>query len=96
MAWKAECRRRKWYCVVSFDAITWYKEKLHIDWWNSLTDEEREEYTKKADEARAKKVREHELSLLQFTHMMMNLRSFRQELDLDINYEEMIHELFYS
>ena len=67
-----------------------------MDWWNSLTDEEREEYTRKADEARAKRVEEDKLSLLQFAHTMMHLRSLRAELDLDTNYEEMIHELFYG
>lgn len=96
MAWNAECKRRKWYCVVSFDAITWYKEKLQIDWWNSLTDEEREDYARKADEARAKRIKEGELSLLQFTNLMMGLRSLRKELDLKTDYEEIIHELFYG
>lgn len=96
MAWKAECSRRKWHCVVSFDAITWYKEKLHIDWWDSLTDEEKEEYNKQVDELRHKRIEEGKLSLLQFTHFMTGLGYLRQELDLKTDYEEMMHELFYN
>lgn len=42
MAWYAELKRRRWYCIVEMDAIHAYKKKLHDDWWESLTPEERE------------------------------------------------------
>ena len=24
MAWKAECNRRKWYCILGWDAVSWF------------------------------------------------------------------------
>ena len=49
MAWYAELKRRKWYCINSVDMIQLYKQKLYDDWYNALTDEQKqrlEEYRK--------------------------------------------------
>lgn len=42
MAWYAELKRRRWYCIIEMDAIREFKKKLYDDWWESLTPEERE------------------------------------------------------
>lgn len=55
MAWYAELKRRKWYCINGVDMIQLYKKKLYDDWYNSLTDEEKqrlEEYRKEKAEKR--------------------------------------------
>lgn len=55
MAWYAELKRRKWYCIDGIDMIHLYKRKLYDDWYNSLTDEEKqrlEEYRKEKEEKR--------------------------------------------
>lgn len=49
MAWYAELKRRKWYCIKGIDMIRIYKKKLYDDWYSSLTDEQKqqlEEYQK--------------------------------------------------
>ena len=55
MAWYAELKRRKWYCINGIDMILLYKQKLYDDWYNSLTDEQKqrlEEYRKEKEEKR--------------------------------------------
>ena len=55
MAWYAELKRRKWHCVNGIDMIHLYKQKLYDDWYNYLTDEEKqrlEEYRKAKTEKR--------------------------------------------
>lgn len=55
MAWNAELKRRKWYCINSIDMIQIYRKKLHDDWYNSLTEEQKqqlEEYRKAKAEKR--------------------------------------------
>lgn len=42
MAWYAELKRRRWYCIIEMDAIHEFKKKLYDDWWQSLTPEEHE------------------------------------------------------
>ena len=42
MAWYAELKRRHWYRIIGIDMVTWYSNKLYDEWWNSLTDEQRE------------------------------------------------------
>lgn len=59
MAWYTELRRRNWYCINAWDAITWYSDYLYDEWWNSLTDEDREkikEYRRKKKEQRKKEL----------------------------------------
>lgn len=74
MAWYAELKRRKWYCINGVDMIQIYRKKLYDDWYNSLTDEQKqrlEEYRK----AKAEK-RKHEakmaLAKLGVMYNMMN------------------------
>lgn len=55
MAWYAELQRRKWYCINGVDMIQIYSKKLYDDWYNSLTDEQKqrlEEYRKAKAEKR--------------------------------------------
>lgn len=55
MAWYAELKRRKWYYINGVDMIHWYKRKLYDDWYNSLTEEQKqrlEEYRKAKAEKR--------------------------------------------
>lgn len=42
MAWFAECKRRNWPCINAYYAIYEYKKFLYDEWWNSLTDEQRD------------------------------------------------------
>ena len=42
MAFYAEMKRRRWYCVVGINMITWYSNKLYEDWYNSLTGEQKQ------------------------------------------------------
>lgn len=37
MAWKAECNRRKWYCILGWDAVSWFSEYNYNEWRRSLT-----------------------------------------------------------
>ncbi len=63
MAWYAELKRRKWYCIKGIDMIHVYKKKLYDDWYSSLTDEQKqqlEEYRKAKAE---KRKREAEMAL---------------------------------
>ena len=63
MAWYAELKRRKWYCINGVDMIHTYKQKLYDDWYNSLTDKQKqrlEEYRKAKAE---KRKREAEMAL---------------------------------
>lgn len=41
MAWFAELKRRHWYCINQWDAISWYRKYLHDTWYASLTDEQK-------------------------------------------------------
>ena len=55
MAWNAGLKRRKWYCINGIDMMRLYKQKLYDDWYNSLTDEQKqrlEEYEKEKAEKR--------------------------------------------
>lgn len=50
MAWKAECNRRKWYCILGWDAASWFSEYNYNEWRRSLTPAQirkLEEYEKK-------------------------------------------------
>ena len=57
MAWKAECNRRKWYCIFGWDAVFWFSEYSYNEWRRSLTSEQirkLEEYEKRQKEKREK------------------------------------------
>lgn len=60
MAWYAELNRRRWYCINGIDMIRLYKQKLYNDWYNSLTDEQKqrlERYEKEKAEKRKQDAR---------------------------------------
>lgn len=44
MAWYAELKRRQWYCINAFNAISLYIKYLNETWWNSLTEEQKQHY----------------------------------------------------
>lgn len=55
MAWYAELKRRRWYCINGTDMMRLYKQKIYDDWYNLLTDEQKqrlEEYEKEKAEKR--------------------------------------------
>ena len=57
MAWKAECNRRKWYCILGWDAASWFSEYNYNEWRRSLTPAQirkLEEYEKRQKEKREK------------------------------------------
>ena len=66
MAWYAELKRRKWYCINAFHAIRWYSKYLYNNWYNSLTDEEKHQL-----EVRKQKRREREEKELQDSFMRL-------------------------
>lgn len=41
MAWYAELRRRKWYCINRINMIQEYRKMLYDKWYNSLTEEQK-------------------------------------------------------
>lgn len=72
MAWYAELKRRKWYCINGIDMIQFYRKKLYDDWYNSLTDEQKqrlEEYRK----AKAEKDRREAIEALKRLLMMSGM-----------------------
>ena len=74
MAWYAELKRRKWYCINGIDMIQLYRRKLYNDWYNSLTDEQKqrlEEYRKAKAEKR-KYDREMALARIGWLYSFMN------------------------
>ncbi len=76
MAWYAELKRRKWYCINGIDMIHAYKRKLYDDWYNSLTDEQKqrlEEYRKAKAEKDRREAREALQRLLMMSGMVAGL-----------------------
>lgn len=61
MAFYAELRRRKWYCICGVNQIRQYRKYLYDTWWNSLTEKEQEkvkQIRRKKEEADKKEARE--------------------------------------
>lgn len=53
MAFYAELKRRRWYCVCTFNWINEYKKYLYDTWYSSLTEEQKialEEQRKRREE----------------------------------------------
>ena len=76
MAWYAELKRRKWYCINGIDIIQLYRKKLYDDWYNSLTDEQKqwlEEYRKAKAEKNRREAREAMQRLLMMSRMVSGL-----------------------
>lgn len=73
MAWYAELKRKKWYCINGIDMIQLYRKKLYDDWYNSLTDEQKqrlEEYRKAKAEKNRREAREAMQRLLMMSSMV--------------------------
>lgn len=76
MAWYAELKRKKWYCINGIDMIQLYRKKLYDDWYNSLTDEQKqrlEEYRKAKAEKNRREAREAMQRLLMMSRMVSGL-----------------------
>ena len=58
MAWYAQLKRIKWYCINGFDAIAWYSDKLYREWWDSLTEEEQKRIRTRREERKRKEKKE--------------------------------------
>lgn len=74
MAWYAELKRKKWYCINGIDMIQLYRKKLYDDWYNSLTDEQKQqlEQYKKVKEEKRKRDAEMALASLEIMLNTMN------------------------
>jgi hypothetical protein len=75
MAWYAELKRRRWYCIKSVDMIHFYKKYLYDEWYNSLTEEQKlrlEEYRKKEKERKERETLE---ALYRLQYMTSVLKS---------------------
>ena len=76
MAWYAELKRKKWYCINGIDMIQLYRKKLYDDWYNSLTDEQKqrlEEYRKAKAEKNRREAKEAMQRLLMMSSMVSGL-----------------------
>lgn len=57
MAWYAELKRRKWYCINGMDAVATYKKQRYDEWYASLTDEEKELLARREQEERERSLK---------------------------------------
>lgn len=76
MAWYAELKRKEWYCINGIDMIRIYSQKLYDDWYNSLTDEQKqrlEEYKKRKAEKSKREAHIAMQKLLMMTGMIAGL-----------------------
>lgn len=69
MTWRAELRRRKWYCINGWDAISWYRKYLYDEWYASLTDEQKARLEEQKRREDAKRQRELETDLMKLATM---------------------------
>lgn len=69
MAWYAELKRRHWYCINQWDAISWYRKHLYDTWYASLTEEQKATIEEQKRRADAKQKRELETVLMQLATM---------------------------
>ena len=69
MAWYAELKRRHWYCINQWNAITWYRKYLYDTWYASLTEEQKANIEEQKRRADAKRKRELETSLMKLATM---------------------------
>ena len=76
MAWRAELLRRRWYCINGFDMISWHSKYLYDEWWNSLSQEQKERIEQRRKDKREREAREcKELMcrLMSMTMMVSNM-----------------------
>ena len=76
MAWRAELKRRGWYCICGVNMISWYSKYLYDEWWNSLSQEQKERIEQRRKDKREREAREcKELMyrLMSMTMMVSNM-----------------------
>lgn len=76
MAWYAELVRKRWYCICGIDMIHEYKKKLYDDWYNSLTEEEKERLKEIRRQEQEKADKELKMTMLQLSAMKTLLSEF--------------------
>lgn len=76
MAWYAELVRKRWYCICGIDMIHEYKKKLYDDWYNSLTEEEKERLKEIRRQEQEKTDKELKMTMLQLSAMKTLLSEF--------------------
>ena len=76
MAWYAELVRKHWYCICGIDMIHEYKKKLYDDWYNSLTEEEKEHLAEIKRQKQEKADKELKMTMLQLSAMKTLLSEF--------------------
>lgn len=79
MAWYAELKRRKWYCINGVDMIQVYKKKLYDDWYNSLTYEQKQRLEEYRKEQQEKRKRDARMVLAQIDMMYKVMNEFTHE-----------------
>ena len=58
MAWRAELKRRRWYCIKGFNMVDWYSDFLYDEWWNSLTEKQQQRIIQRRKEREERESRE--------------------------------------
>ena len=79
MAWYAELFRKRWYCIYGIDMIHEYKKKLYDDWYNSLTEEEKERLAEIKKQKQEKADQELKMIMLQLSAMKTLLSGLLSE-----------------
>lgn len=69
MAWYAELKRRKWFCINGVDMIQIYSQKLYDDWYNSLTDEQKQRLEERRKAREEKRKHDAEMALVELGMM---------------------------
>lgn len=64
MAWRAELKRRRWYCINGFNMVGWYSDLLYDEWWNSLTQEQQQRVIERRKQRRLQEEREARLAIM--------------------------------
>lgn len=75
MAWYAELKRRKWYCIKGVDMICFYKKYLYDEWYNSLTDEQKQRLEERRQAKKRKEEREARAAMQQLAFLTGYIRS---------------------
>lgn len=69
MAFYAELKRRKWFCVKGVNQIREYRKYLYDVWWNSLTEDEKKEVERQRQLRKERRDREFRTALSKISIM---------------------------
>lgn len=75
MAWYAELKRKKWYCINGINMPYLYKKHLYDEWYNSLTEEQKQTLEENRRKQREKDERELQQSLMRIAALTGYYRS---------------------